>query len=150
MRRFFAVFISASILVMSSLNHTAHASDAQQDTVQLLALEKVWNDAHIQGNADALDALWAQELTVTVPGMRVLTKSDSLMFFRSGRMKFQRYETSDVKVQIFKDAAVVTGRLLRARTISGKEIVDDWRFTKVYIRSSGQWRVVAWHASASE
>lgn len=126
---------------------TVYAADIESDKAELLRLEKVWNDAHINGNADALDALWADDLTVTVPKMQVLTKADALAFARSGKMKFQRYETTDVVARVYGDAAVVSGRLQRTRTINDKELSDDWRFTKVYIRSSGKWRVVSWQAS---
>jgi hypothetical protein len=56
--------------------------------MKLLRLESVWNDAHIRGNAGALDRLCADDLLVTVPGMRVMTKSESLGTLRSGRIKF--------------------------------------------------------------
>jgi len=44
---------------------------------------------------------------------------------------------------------VVTGHLLRTRTLNGNKVSDDWRFTKVYIRQAHQWRVVSFHASDS-
>lgn len=50
-------------------------------------------------------------------------------------------------MRIYDNAAVVTGRLQRTRTVNGQEIEDNWRFTKVYVKRSGQWRVVAFHAS---
>ena len=31
--------------------------------------------------------------------------------------------------------------------LGGQTIQDNWRFTKVYVRQGGQWRVVAFHAS---
>ena len=62
-------------------------------------------------------------------------------------MKFQRYETSETAFRIFGDAAVVTGRLLRERTFADRNIHEDWRFTKVYVRRQGKWKVVAWQAS---
>jgi ketosteroid isomerase-like protein len=127
----------------------AQAADVEADKAELLRLEKVWNDAHLNGNAEALDAIWADDLTVTVPKMKMLTKADALAFARSGKMKFQRYETTDLQTRIYGDAAIVSGRLLRTRTINDKEVSDDWRFTKVYIRSSGKWRVVSWQASES-
>lgn len=127
----------------------ARGADIEADKVELLRLEKVWNDAHLNGDAESLDALWADDLTVTVPKMQVLTKADALAFARSGKMKFQRYETTDVQLRVYGDAAVVTGHLLRTRTIKDTEVSDDWRFTKVYIRSSGNWRVVSWQGSES-
>src|SRR5580658_1132594 len=75
------------------------------------------------------------------------SQSDALKFARSGRMKFLSYRTSDIHVRVYGDAAVVTGRLQRTRSMNGQEISDDWRFTKTYIRESQKWRVVAFHAS---
>jgi len=62
-------------------------------------------------------------------------------------MRFQRYETSDLRVEVCGDAALVTGRVQRTRSMNGQDIEDDWRFTKMYVRRAGRWRVVAWHAS---
>jgi ketosteroid isomerase-like protein len=112
-------------------------------------LEQVWNQAHENGDADALDKLWADDLEVDVPRMAVMSKADALSFARSGRMKFLHYVTSDLRVRVYGDTAVVSGRLQRTRSMNGKEISDDWRFTKVYVRQAPEWRVVLFHASES-
>ncbi|MGZ8851165.1 MAG: nuclear transport factor 2 family protein, partial [Thermoanaerobaculia bacterium] len=112
-----------------------------------LRLERVWNDAHVRGDAAALEALWANDLTVIVPKMQVITKDVALNIARSGHMHFQRYETSDVKVRQYGDSAVVTGRLNRTRDMNGTVVVDDWRFTKTYVHRDGRWQVVAFQAS---
>ena len=125
-------------------------SQLQPDTSEvkeLMRLESAWNEAHEKGDASALEKLWADDLEVTVPTMSVMSKSDVLGFARSGRMKFQRYQTSDLKVRVYGDAAVVSGRLQRTRTLNDKTVNDDWRFTKLYIRREGRWQVVAFHAS---
>jgi ketosteroid isomerase-like protein len=119
------------------------------DTRELMHLEDVWNQAHVAGDADALGRLWADDLEIAVPHMAVMTRAEALGFARSGRMKFLHYETSDLHVRVYGDAAVVTGRLLRTRSMNGNETSDDWRFTKVYIRQAHQWRVVSFHASDS-
>ena len=120
---------------------------ANSDTRELERLESVWNQAHEHGDAAALDALWADDLEVAVPKMPVMTKDQALSFFRSGRMKFSRYTSSDIRVRVYGDAAIVTGRLQRTRQLNGQEISDDWRFTKTYVRQNAKWRVAAFHAS---
>ncbi len=115
---------------------------------ELSRLEGVWNEAHLRGDADALERLWADDLVVMVPEMRVMTKPGLIAFVRSGRMKFDRYETSDIRVTVYEDAAVVSGRMQRTRTVNGQTVSDDWRFTKMYVRRAGRWQVVAFHASA--
>src|ERR1700733_10632263 len=122
-------------------------SAPEADTHELERLETVWNEAHEHGDADKLDKLWADDMEVAVPKMPVMTKADVLKFARSGRMKFLSYKTSDVRFRVYDNAAAVTGRLQRMRSMNGQEISDDWRFTKMYVRDRGQWRVVSFHAS---
>jgi hypothetical protein len=45
--------------------------------------------------------------------MPVMSKTEALGFARSGKMKFQKYQTSDLNVRVYGDAAVVSGRLQR-------------------------------------
>lgn len=115
----------------------------------LTELENTWNQAHLRGDAAALAPLFADDLTVTVPGMPVMSKVEALEFLRSGRIKFNRYETSGIRVRTYGDAAVVSGRLQRTRTINGQAVDDDWLFTKTYVRQGGAWRIVAFHASSN-
>src|SRR5690242_2152422 len=117
--------------------HTGKGSPSnprQADTCDLDRLDTVWSEAHERGDADALGGVWAGDLEVDVPRMPVMTKADVLNFARSGRMKFLRYATSDIRIRIYGDTAVVSGRIQRTRQINGKETSDDWRFTKVYVR----------------
>jgi ketosteroid isomerase-like protein len=148
MRRLFLVLIlllSLIPMVASAQNPAQPSND--RNMRQFEKLETVWNDAQIRGDIQALDALWADDMEIAVPRMPIMTKGEALNFARSGRMKFLRYETSDIRARVYGNAAVVTGRLQRTREMNGKEISDDWRFTKVYVRQAHQWRVVAFHAS---
>ena len=119
------------------------------DSAVLLRLEVVWNRAHVTGDTSNLADLWAQDLVVAVPGMPVMSKADLLGFWRSGRSTITRYETSNLRVRVYGEAAVVTGRLSRDRSFNARTATDHWQFTKVYARSSGRWRVVAYHASVA-
>jgi len=128
----------------------AAAPAGDKDLARFRQLECQWNDAHLRGDAAALDRLWADELRVVVPGMTPLAKAEALSFFRSGRMRFLRYETSELSVRVYADTAVVSGRVRRSRGRAGQVVDDDWRFTKVYVRTGDAWRVVAYHASEAE
>lgn len=114
---------------------------------ELTKLETQWNNAHLKGDADTLDKLFADELVVTVQGMPLMYKAQSLRITRSGIVKFKKYETTDVKIQVFGDAAVVTGLLARTRIRGEQQSEDKWRFTKTYVKRNGTWQVVAWHGS---
>jgi len=143
------VLIFVSLVLAGPTSDGTSQSPALGVRDELLKMETQWNDAHLRGDADGLKQLWAEELVVTVQEMPVMDKTQALKIVASGRVKFKQYETSGVKVNVFGDAAVVTGRLKRVRERGGKDIEDDWRFTKVYVRRAGTWQVVAWHASQS-
>ena len=52
------------------------------------------------------ERIFADDIVAVVPGMRVMTKADSLGMFTSGRMKFVRYETSETKIRTYDDTAL--------------------------------------------
>ena len=120
---------------------------ADADVTTLTRLETDWNAAHVRGDAAALEHLFADDVVVMVPGMRVMTKADAVGMFTSGRMTFDRYETSETTFRVYDATAIVTGRLRRTRVVAGATVDDDWRFTKVYLRRAGRWQVVSFHAS---
>jgi hypothetical protein len=139
------LFVVASALLQKPISNPQQATDIQE----LGRLETAWNEAYVRGDADTIGRLCAEDLTVAMSEMPVLTKASSLQILRSGRVRFKRYETSDVRIRVYDNAAVVTGRLERTREAQGHEGNDAWQFTKVYIRRDGNWQVVAWHASTA-
>ena len=139
--------IAICVVVIGVTQTPSRESRETKDLKELARLEAAWNEAQLRGDADALDRLWAEDLVVTVPDMPLMDKPESLAAVRSGKVKFQRYQTSDIRMRVYRDTAVVTGQLQRVREPASKEFEDDWRFTKVYVRRKGRWQVVAWHGS---
>jgi hypothetical protein len=149
MLRYSKSYVAAFIISISCLTAFANRSRQSDDAAELSRLESVWNDAYTHGNVEPLEQLLADDLIVTMTDMAVMNKAQSIGLLRSGHLKFPRYETSDIRIRVYNDAAIVTGRLQRTRTVNGNNVDDDWRFTKVYVRRSGRWQVVAWHASTN-
>jgi len=141
--------MAIAFVLCLALHQGSPAPKDGSDLEELYRLEDVWNTAHVKGDADALDQLWADDLIVTIAAMPVMKKSDALAMVKSNRMPFTRYETSELAVKRFNNSALVVGRLQRERSMNGKNVSDDWRFTKVYVMSQGRWQVIAWHASPS-
>lgn len=141
------LYLTICVIAIGLNQNPRRQTRESADVKELGRLEQVWNDAQLSGDADALGRLWADDLVVTVPNMPVMDKNESLAFVRSGAMKFKIYKTSDIRIRVYGNAAVVTGQLERTLTANRGEFEDDWRFTKVYVRRSGRWQVVAWHGS---
>ena len=137
--------VIAAVLLQGSLAVSKDASDLKE----LYRLEAVWNEAHLKGDAETLDQLWANDIVVTGAAMPLINKADALAMVRGNRLAFTKYDTSELNVRRFGNSAVVTGRLLRERSMNGQAITDNWRFTKTYVMVENKWRVVAWHASSA-
>jgi ketosteroid isomerase-like protein len=136
------------VVPLLSLLFLAVGAVAQPDTDQeFIRLEQVWNQAHLNNDAAELETLWADALTVMVPSMATMGKSDALSFMKTGRMKFSRYETTNLNVRRFGDTVIVSGSLFRSRTLGGTLREDRWQFMKVYAKLSGKWMVVAFTAT---
>lgn len=142
------IFKLSWVVVLALSAIVIGAQNRESATVtELMRLESVWNSAHVRGDAATLDKLWDEDLIVTVPDMPVMNKDEALSVWKSGRMKFHSYKTSDIRVRVYGNSAVVTGQLERRRMSDINEFEDDWRFTKVYVKRGAKWLVVAWHGS---
>ena len=133
------------ILVAAMLQ--ANPAQDVVDVSALTALESVWNQAHIRGDVQALERLWAADLVVVVPKMKPMSRAEAMKMTLSAGAWFDRYDSSDLRVRVYGDTALVSGRLVRTRKMTGISVEDVWLFTKVYVRTAGEWKVVAFHTS---
>ena len=136
-------------VVSTVLAQSPKSTSQETPEQQILRLETVWNEAHLHGDVEALDHLWASDISVIVPEMQPFVKEQLLKMWRSMKVTFTSYATSNVRVRCDGSTAVVTGRLQRSRDFGGRIRNEDWLFTKTYAQVDGQWKVVAYHASTA-
>src|SRR5690349_8183764 len=87
--------VGSTVCAMLVVANMAAQEPAANDAVAALTgLEKTWNDAELKLDAATLGTLFADDITIAVPGMPEMSKNQALGFLQSGRMKFDRYETS--------------------------------------------------------
>ncbi len=118
-------------------------------TEQTLAeLQQTLARAWVAGDRTTIERIIAPEWTSTGPGGTVTTRAQVLEdVFERGVHRIQRVEIDDVRVRVFGDAAVVTGRTHGVGNVSGKGYDVNIRFTDVFVRRGSQWQAVASHAS---
>jgi ketosteroid isomerase-like protein len=71
------------------------------------------------------------------------SKSQFESDIKSGARKYQSLAFDDVKVSIYGDTAVVTGRATLSDLSFGQESNHPGRFTHVYVKEQDQWKMVA-------
>jgi ketosteroid isomerase-like protein len=99
--------------------------------------------AFVQQDAAALERLLPDDFTHTNPRGEVRTKSDAIALAKSGDYKIEVGKTEDVKVRMFDNAALVTGRRIEKSTYKGKKNDVATQFTSVYVKRNGKWQCVS-------
>ena len=92
-----------------------------------------------------LDSVWA-ETFIDTSGSVVRNKREMLEAIKNGP-KLQSLRVDDRKIQVYGDAAVVTGRFTLTSLRNGKRDSEAGRFTDVWIKQNGKWLCVAAHSS---
>ena len=104
--------------------------------------------AQIHADAVALDRLYADDFIGVGPSGTVRTKPQVLADFTSGRLKFQSITTEGVEVRVYGNTAVETGRSTMNGEDESKTVPQETRFTRVWVKQQGHWRLVANHYSS--
>ena len=103
--------------------------------------------AQVHADAAALDRIYAEDFIGVGPSGTVRTKTQVLSDFSSGSLKFQSITTDDVRIRVYGNAAVETGLSTMKGQDADKVVPEENRFTRVWIKQQGQWRLVANHYS---
>jgi ketosteroid isomerase-like protein len=114
---------------------------------QIEALEMEWRQAQLDNNTSIIDHLLADDYVGISANGTIETKAQVLAMRRAGTMRFTQLDLTDVKVRLFGDTAVVTSRADLQGTNGERDISGQYRYTRVYNRRLGQWKIVSFEAS---
>lgn len=131
-------------LVLSSI---ALGQQADPRESKLMVLERLWNEAQVNRDSAALDALVSGRFINTEWDGEVSDKQKFLADIRDPRFKPTQANIQEVKMNFFGDTAVVTGIYHTAGMYQGKAYDHVGRFTDTWVLDQGKWQCVASHTS---
>jgi ketosteroid isomerase-like protein len=70
-------------------------------------------------------------------------KTQLLNALKSGDIKLTSDDVSDMKVRVYGNTAVITGKAATKGTIGGKDASGQNTFTRVLVKKGGTWQTVA-------
>lgn len=149
-----------AVILAISICFTAHSQTQDQNhgkaskaEQQILALNRAWADAVTKGDAAALDRLFADDLIVTSGSGVIRNKAEEIKDATSASdpdfIWVSPFMTEDVRVKIYKDAAVVAGLVKWSFKYKGKQYNQERRYTHTYIKHKGQWRIASQQVSSN-
>jgi ketosteroid isomerase-like protein len=150
MRKTFVLGVLIFTTVSIALGQTQRARRNQNTSVErvIRQLDHERIQAQIGANAVALNRIYADDFIGIGPSGTVRTKPQVIADFTSGDLKFQSITTDDVRVRVYGNTAVETGRSTMIGQDKGKAVPRDNRFTRVWIKQQERWRLVSNHYSS--
>ena len=119
--------------------------ESVEQSIRQLDNERI--QAQLHADAVGLDRIYADDFIGVGPSGTVRTKPQVLSDFTSGNLRFQSITTDGVQVRVYENTAVETGVSTMVGQDKGKAVPRDTRFTRVWIKQQGRWRLVANHYS---
>lgn len=106
-----------------------------------------WNRLRLQGDAQTLAPLLADDWLLTHSDGRIQHKADYLQELATRQRRNTRIDNEDVQIRHYGDTAVITGTSVQAAISDGKPWEGRFRFTRVWVQRDGHWQMVASHSS---
>jgi uncharacterized protein (TIGR02246 family) len=120
------------------------------DTV-IAAMEEELRQAQLSSDVDALDRLISDDLLFTGPDGNLATKADDLAAYRDGVMRVSTHQPEALRVRkVGPDVAVVSLRARMTGSYAGTPFSGLARYTRVWAREDGNWRIVGGHVSVTD
>jgi Domain of unknown function (DUF4440) len=134
------------VATLISVMATAVGWAADADTEKELArLSRRIDDAYVKADTTFLANVLADDwMRINSKGI-VQDKDSLLKELKEGFTKFNAMDASEVKVRVYGDTAVVTGRYVaeyQVRGRAGVTVLDVGRFGRVFVRRDGKWQYV--------
>jgi len=123
------------------------AQQADPRESKLVVLERLWNEAQVNRDSSALDALVSSRFVNTEWDGELSDKQKFLADIKDPHFRPSLANIQDVKVNFFRDTAVVTGIYHTQGTYQGKPYDHVGRFTDTWVMDLGKWQCVASHTS---
>ena len=122
---------------------TASISKAEEEVRKV---ERLWLDAYEKRDADAMNAIVADDFTITFNDGEVMTKSQVVESLKKS-VTTSTFLTEDVRSRVYGDTVVLIGTVISEWKQDGKPMTHRSRYTDTYVKRKGKWQVVASHLS---
>jgi ketosteroid isomerase-like protein len=109
---------------------------------ELVALEKVWAQAFISNDAEAIGRHVAPDWTIITPDGNMLDGSTFLGLIESGDLTHEVMDFADTSARVYGDTAVVTARATSKGRFKGHPFSESEQSTDIFVKQGGQWKCV--------
>ncbi|HVN17235.1 MAG TPA: nuclear transport factor 2 family protein, partial [Dongiaceae bacterium] len=144
MRQF---LLLAAVLLTAVLPLASARAQESSDAAEIRALELKIADWYKHRQIESFAALLDDNFVITFEDGSTYSKTGYLSYSASSSTVVECVEISEMKIRMHGDTAVVTG-VYHEKGVDSRQAYDYHdRFTDVWMKKSGKWRLVAAHYS---
>ena len=118
-----------------------------KETANLIALERMWNQAQVSRDATAVANMIGDKFINTEYDGEVSNRGKFLSDFADPKFKPSLMNIQNVEVATYSSTAIVTGDYHTKGLYGGKPYEHFGRFTDTWVFQDGKWLCVASHSS---
>ena len=115
--------------------------------MQVLGLEKAWNQAYKAGDVKALSAILDSSLVLVEDDGSLKTKSEFLASVKAATGNEEQVAPESLTVRVFGSTAIAVGVIAVKETKGGKSVTHRERFIDTWISRNGSWICIATDAT---
>lgn len=117
---------------------------------EIVDMERQAREASLHRDPDFSARTLAEDYVAITPLGTVTTKQDTVSARKSGQLRYDSINVSDMVVRLYGDTAVVTARADVKGHQLGEDFSGPYRYTRVWVRRSGHWQAVSYQATVTQ
>ncbi|MGA2858632.1 MAG: nuclear transport factor 2 family protein [Candidatus Sulfotelmatobacter sp.] len=125
-------------------------SNEQATIREVVDMERQAREAILRRDAEFSQRTLAEDYVAITPLGQVTTKQDSVSARKSGQLRYDAVDVTDMVVRVYGDTAVVTARADVKGHQLGEDFSGPYRYTRVWVRRGGHWQAVSYQATVTQ
>lgn len=130
-------------LILAASIFASGQSARKADQEALTKLNQQYDRAIVGNDVKALERIFHADFIYTNPDGETRTREQQLAFARSGYLQFESGVSDSVRIRIYGNTAVMTGRFTAKGKFKGQDLTVNERYTAVWVKTGNRWQLVA-------
>ena len=141
--------LSALLPISSAGLQTETTTRTPDPKQQVIDLERQAREATLKRDPEFSERTLSDDYVAITPLGQVINKSDTINARRSGQLRYDSIDVTEMVVRLYGNTAVVTARAeVRGRDL-GEEFNGPYRYTRVWVKRNGRWQTVSYQATVT-
>jgi ketosteroid isomerase-like protein len=149
--------VLAAVLALAGWQKSAHAAGKGTDgaaagsgvEATIMKLSEKIRAASLKGDVATFKDLYAEDyVSISAITGAPSTKADLIENLKSGKLKYDSIDTSDIKVHVYGPTlALVTTKAEVKGKFGDQDISGSYRASRLFVKRGGKWQVVFFQSS---